>query len=280
VRRLAVLLTVSSLVWLPAAWAGETATPGPSPSGGSGLAAKYPGDEGLGKDPAVIFAENFEGSDFSKWDDSDPNKPPEVQLVSDKDRVHSGKQAAQLQVEPGKGVGGDLTKLFMPGYDQVYARWYCRFAPDFDQGNLMHFVHLAGLKNRWELGKSGEKPNGDDRFSTGLEPWRNWGRHPADPPVLIERGQWYCMEMMVKCNTVGQADGEQAFWIDGQLKGRYPAIRWRTVPDLKVNCLWVLLYIHENKQTNSACFDDVVVAKDYIGPLVPATAKEPPAPAQ
>jgi len=292
---------VCILLALPASLYAQQAAQAPG-----GLAAKYPGDAGLEKDPAVIFLENFEGSDLSKWDDTDPNKPPAVQLVTDKDRIHSGKQAAQLEVEPGSGVGADLTKLFMPGYDQVYARWYCRFAPDFDQGNLMHFVHLAGLRDRWQLGRSGQKPDGTDFFCSGLEPWRNWGRNPApgalgfysyfvdmkpdpsgpywgnpfrpaDPPVLIDRGRWYCMETMLKANSPDKADGEQAFWLDGQEKGRYTGIRWRTTDQLKVNCLWVLLYIHENKQTNSACFDDIVVAKDYIGPMVPATTKEPAA---
>ena len=161
---------------------------------------------------------------------------------------------------------------------------------------------LVGLKDRWQLGRSGQKPDGTDFFSTGLEPWRNWGRNPApgamglysyfvdmkpdpsapyygnpfrpdSPPVLIQRGRWYCMEMMVKANTPNQADGEQAFWVDGQLKGHYTGIRWRTTDKLKINCLWVLLYIHKNKQVNRVWFDDIVVAKDYIGLMV-APAEE------
>lgn len=268
-----------------------------------GLAAKYPGDVSIEKDDAVIFVENFESGDLGKWDDNDPNAPPEVRLVTKKELVHSGRGAVQLEARVGEGAGGDLTKLFMPGYDRVYARYYTRFAPDFDQGNLMHFVHLAGLKDRWQLGRSGKKPDGTDFFSTGLEPWRNWGRNPApgamgfysyfvdmkpdpsgpyygnpfrpdSPPVLIQRGRWYCMEMMVKANTPGRADGEQAFWVDGQLKGHYTGIRWRTTDKLKINCLWVLLYIHKNKQVNRVCFDDVVVATEYIGPQVPAGSAE------
>jgi len=193
-------------------------------------------------------------------------------------------------------VGADLTKLFMPGYETVYARWYCRFAPDFDQGNLMHFVHLAGLRDRWQLGRSGEKPDGTDFFSTGLEPWRNWGRNPApgawgfytyfvdmkpdpsgpyygnpfrpdNPSVLLERGRWVCLEMMVQANHPDRADGQQAFWVDGRLKGHYTGLRWRTTENLKVNCLWLLLYIHDNPQTNRVWFDDVVVSKAYVGPI-------------
>jgi len=295
VRSIAALLALTALVWLPTARAEETATPGPLAAGGNGLAAKYPGDVGIGKDEAVIFVEDFESGDFSRWDDTDPNAPPQVRLVTAKNLVHSGAGAAQLEVQPGEGVGADLTKLFMLGHDRVYARYYTRFDPEFDQGNLMHFAHLAALKDRWQLGRSGQKPDGTDFFCTGLEPWRKWGRNPApgalgfysyfvdmkpdpsgpyygnpfrpdSPPVLVKRGQWYCMEMMLKANAPGRADGEQAFWIDGRLKGHYTGIRWRTTDQLKVNCLWLLLYIHDNKQVNRVWFDDVVVATEYVGP--------------
>lgn len=275
---------------------GETGIENRSSPARAGLAANYPGDMGIEKDKRVIFAENFESGDLSRWDDTDGNKPPKVRLVTEPEMVRSGCRAVQLEAQPGKGAEADLVKLFMPGYDAVYARWYCRFASDFDQGNLMHFAHLAGLRDRWQLGRSGEKPDGTDFFCTGLEPWRNGGRNPApgamrlcsyfvdmkrsrsgpywpnpfrpnDPPVLIERGRWYCMEVMIKANTPGRADGEQAFWIDGQLRGHYTAIRWRTTQNLKINCLWLLLYIHNNKKVNRVWFDDVVVAKSYIGPI-------------
>jgi len=285
------------LLLVAAAFAQEGSTAEAALPDGPGLAAKYPGGVGIDKNDAVIFVENFESGDLSRWDDTDGNRPPKVRLVARKELVHSGRGAVQLEVAPGEGVGADLTKLFMPGYDRVYARYYARFDPEFDQGNLMHFVHLAGLKDRWQLGRSGQKPDGTDFFSTGLEPWRDWGRNPApgalgfysyfvdmkpdpsgpyygnpfrpdSPPVLVKRGKWYCMEMMLKANTPGRADGEQAFWIDGHLKGHYTDIRWRTTDQLKINCLWLLLYIHDNKQVNRVWFDDVVVATEYVGPRV------------
>lgn len=269
---------------------------------GEGLAAQYAGDRGIEKCEGVLFAEGFESGDLKRWDDTDGNGPPKVRIVEDAGLVHGGRRSVRLEASPGKGVGTDLVKLLSPGHDVVYARWYCRFAEGFDQGNLMHFVHLAGLRERWQLGRSGEKPDGTDFFCTALEPWRNWGRNPApgamgfytyypdmkrdpsgpyygnsfrpdDAPVVIERGRWHCMEMMLKVNHPDRADGEQAFWIDGKLKGHYTGIRWRTTDRLKVNCLWLLLYIHDNRQANWVCFDDVVVATRYIGPMAEAEPK-------
>ena len=88
-------------------------------------------------------------------------------------------------------------------------------------------------------------------------------------PVVPERGRWYAMEMMVQANTVGKADGRQAFWVDGKLVGDFGGIEWRTSADLKVNAFWLMSYITDlwtRNKVNRAGFDDVVVATEYIGP--------------
>jgi len=288
---------LTGILWAPAASRAADPVEGGKLSEGTGLASRYPGDAGIADDPAVLFSEDFESGDLKQWDDLDGNKPPQVRLVSDGELVHSGKIAAQLEAPLGKGAGADLTKLFASGHEVLFARWYCRFAEDFDQGNLMHFVGLAGLRDRWQLGRSGEKPDGTDFFSTQLEPWRDWGRNPApdalgfysyypdmrpdpsgpydgnafrptDSPVLLQRGRWYCLEMMVKANDPDRADGEPAFWVDGALTGHYTGLRWRTTDALKLNCLWMLLYIHDNSQVNRVWLDDVVVGSQYVGPMV------------
>ena len=96
-------------------------------------------------------------------------------------------------------------------------RWHCRFADDFDQGNHRHFSHLLANRadNRYSaFGQAGKKPARDDFFTTGLEPWRDWGQHSApgemmrsETSFVPERGRRYCMEMMLKANTPGEADG-------------------------------------------------------------------------
>jgi hypothetical protein len=263
---------------------------------GPGLAARYPRDAGIERDPKVVFAENFEAGNLSRWDDGDGNKPPGVRLVRERALVHGGTAAAQLAVPRGKGVGSDLTKWFAPGFERLHARWYCRFAEDYDQGNLHHAGgNLVGVKNRWLLGVADQKPDGTDRFSTGLETWRDWGRNAPpgelflytyypdmkrDPDghywgnsfqpekkALLGRGRWHCLEMMVRLNQPTQADGEQAFWLDGRLVGRFEGVRWRTTDALKINGFWLLLYIHDSPQENRLWLDDVVVATEYIGPV-------------
>lgn len=246
----------------------------------------------------VFFRDDFESGDLSKWDRrgrdlSDPN----VTVISDPENVFSGRYALQVTGTKGLETGGSVATWFMPGYDTVYARWYCKFSSDFDQGNFMHFNRLMGGPPGdyfAAFGHAGTSPNGRDRFSTGIEPWHDYGRHAppgamafytyypdmlqardghywgnmffTEPLVTLERNRWYCIEMMVKCNTPGKADGEQAAWIDGKEVVHVTGLRWRDIEELKVHCFRLSLYLHESPKTNRVWFDNVAVSHSYIGP--------------
>lgn len=246
-------------------------------------------------DGAIIFSDDFESGDFSKWD----RAVKRISIEDDPGHVFRGNHSALATAVEGKETGGKLIQWFMPGYDTVYARWYCKFSEDFDQGNHMHFCHLLANRrdDQWSAsGKAGIRPSGDDFFTTGLEPWRAWGRHPAPgamgfytyhmdmpesgnsgkfwgelfsttPPFVPERGKWHCMEMMLKANTPGEADGEQAFWIDGEEMGRFGNLRFRTDGRLKINAFWLELYVHDSPGDNKVWFDDVAIGREYIGPV-------------
>ena len=51
----------------------------------------------------------------------------------------------------------------------------------------------------------------------------------------------------------------------------FEGFRWRSDERLKINFLWVLLYITKAPQdyVSKVWFDNIVVAKEYIGPLTP-----------
>lgn len=94
--------------------------------------------------------------------------------------------------------------------------------------------------------------------------------------VIPPLDQWQCWEFMIQANTApDKADGKQAMWVDGKLVGEFSGIRWRTDMDLKVNCFWLEHYGYDEgdptraywKDRQSVCFDDVVVARRYIGPI-------------
>lgn len=253
----------------------------------------------------VFFHEDFEDGNFNEWFDA--WGPPEV--VRDSSQAHTGNHALRCltQYENDDSSTASIKYWFHPGYDKVYYRFYCKFADNFNQGWGMHFCSLYAVQgdNKWgEMGKAGIKPNGDDRFGTGFEPWSNWesltppGRMQfytywhemqpdiyddngdgipdihywgnsfyPNPPIMPERDRWYCMEIMIKSNDAGQDDGEMAAWIDGQLYMHLKGFNWRTTNDLKLKRITLGVYIHNNPKANVVWFDDVALSSGYIGPI-------------
>lgn len=274
-----------------------------------GIAAKYPNDLGIEKDPRVLFADNFESGDLKRWDDRGGT------IAITDTNANSGKFAVHIPMHRGKDHGGDAKKWFMPGADTVYARFYVKFSADYQYNH--HFMWLGANQrtNKWSaFGKAGLKPNGT-YFSTGMEPAFAWGKNPSPgevnlysyfmdmeidpkmnkywgnsfyPPgpgrgkaasehrVIPPLDKWHCWEFMIQANSDPQkSDGKQAMWVDGKLAGDFTGIRWRIDPNLKVNCLWMEHYGYDEgdptrqywKDTQAVWFDDVVVARDYIGPM-------------
>ncbi len=284
----------------------------PDLESGPGLSARYPDDAGIETDPAVVFVDNFESDKYaSKWDQkrgigSGPfAEKGTVDITTDPAEVHSERRSLRIIARMKEGAtfgnasGGDLFKSFAErGYEKLYARYYCRFSAD--SGYLSHFVTLGGLNppTPWPNPQAGCKPNGDDRFSTALEPsyqtshppmgpWRwytywcemkpdgrgdYWGNVfvPAKE-VLAPREEWICVEMMVQMNTIGQHDGAMAAWIDGKPLGLWSGFMWRTTEELKISYFWLQHFYSERglPHLQSTCwFDDIVLATKYIGPRV------------
>jgi hypothetical protein len=289
-----------------------------------GLAARYPGDRGIEKDPAVIFTENFEESSLdavaSRWESVQDKEI--MSLSADVPSASVGARSLLMSHVGGQGNGGNLYRRLMPGYDKLYVRFYVKFDPDCFP--IHHFVHVGGYNppTRWPQGGAGIRPQGDDRFTTGIEPygkeWRwdfysywmgmrsspdnkSWGHDFINDPALkVNRGRWTCVELMMKMNDPAtESNGEQALWIDGQPwkrggqtishlgkgspKGKwvwdswlpdprgepFEGFRWRTTAELKLNFLWLLLYITDAPpgHISRVWFDDIVVAREYIGPV-------------
>jgi hypothetical protein len=215
-----------------------------------------------------------------------------------------------------------LYRRLLPGYEQLYVRFYVKFDPACY--SIHHFVHMGGYNpsTPWPQGGAGERPSGDDRFTTGVEPYGNawrwdfytywmemrgspdgrfWGNDFInDENLEVRRGEWICVELMIKLNDpLSGRTGEQAIWINGELwakdgqvishlgegfpKGNwiwdsfipdpsgtpFEGFRWRSVEELNLNFLWILLYITQAPPgyVSRVWFDDIVVATSYVGPL-------------
>ncbi len=263
---------------------------------GSGLAARYAGDEGIERDPRVLFVDDFETGTIeeigSRW--GEMSKKQNFDLSSDIAENSPGNKSIHIK------ENGHLY-THTKGVDTVFTRFYVKFHEK--TGYIHHFVHLIADRTPtpWPKGGAGQTPPGDAKFSTGIEPTGRWGEFP--PPGVwnfysywhemkskwgtvfngkqkpIQPGRWYCVEAMLKANSSPEvADGEQAFWVDGELYGRFQGLRWRTSDKLKINSFWLLYYntdqpARHNKDSKpesrvmEVWFDDIVIATEYIGPV-------------
>ena len=267
---------------------------------GAGLASEYPGDEGIEKDPRVLFADDFETGDVketaARWGDGKVDG-----RVSHAEEIPPGSPGLRsLRVR-----FGHLYTHFRPA-DRVYVRYYMRFDPKCGYTHHLPFLLADRVPTPWPKGFAGKKPAGDQFFGTALDAWGEWGKlappgkwmlytywqdmkadglgkywgnnFPPQEPSTIERGKWMCLEMMIKANSAPElADGEQAFWVDGKLVGEFKGYRWRSTDRLKLNSFWLL---HDGETGSSlnndkdhasreynVWFDDLVIATEYIGPV-------------
>jgi hypothetical protein len=267
---------------------------------GAGLAKDFPADTGIGKHDAVLFSDDFEtGTLGSGWDETG-NKDGKVLSYMDPGLDELGHRCLRVEAHLENDTGGGLTRWFESS-DTLFIRFYTKFDAACDY--IHHYVTLRanrGLhgKDKWSgFGQAGLKPEGSERFSTAIEPWGDWARNP--PPgrwnfysywpemrmspdkkywgnsfspresPLIPKEKWICVEFMLKHNTPGQADGEQAFWIDGSLQGHWKGISWRKTAELKANALTLESYVTDSwtkNPVNVVFFDNVVIARRYIGP--------------
>ncbi len=159
-------------------------------------------------------------------------------------------------------------------------------------------VETSGNKWRWDFYTYWQDMHvhGDGKYwGTSFLPG---GRGPS-----VERGKWICIELMVKMNNpLDASNGEQAFWIDGRLwrrgnqvvshfgpgfpKGQwgggwwspdensnesFEGFRWRNIENLAINYIWAALYMPNvpSGHVSKVWFDNIVVAKKYIGPIQP-----------
>jgi hypothetical protein len=199
--------------------------------GGVGLAAKYPHDQGLAQDPAVIWAENFEEGSVAavtaRYDDH--KNAAGMALVADVPAKSGGQASLKLTA----GVAANATDLFkqLPGSDEWYVRWYAKYQAGVQWHHSGVWFGGYNPSSKWPSPQAGLKPNGDDRFSVSIEPvfgvggssprldtydyWmkmHSWMDSPSGSTAYygnatihqnaftVDEGAWMCLEVHLRLN--------------------------------------------------------------------------------
>ena len=249
-----------------------------------------------GKHAAPVFACDFESKDWRRTWSSTRNDGRCELITSDPARKFealSGK-ALRVRVDRGGHFGASLLYKFREKLgaepEEIYLRYYLRFADDWDPARGGKLPGISGTYGR--AGWGGRKVNGRDGWSArGLFEGQKSGRTPVgtycyhadmkgkygshwrwnrDDRGQLENNRWYAIEQYVKMNTPGKRDGIIRAWVDGKLAMERTDIRFRDVPTLKIEAIWMNVYFGGTSTAESAhhlYLDEVVVSRDRIGPL-------------
>ncbi|HEY1406179.1 MAG TPA: hypothetical protein VF857_06180 [Spirochaetota bacterium] len=250
-------------------------------------------EESLRKRTDILFFSGFESTDWrDRWGmEWGPRPADNISLVSGKD-AFSGKS---LRVRYPKGlIGGPSACQFYSSFrkigitprDSVYVRYYLRFDPSFE---FVKGGKLPGLVGG-DGNTGGSVPNGIDGFSARIM-WRTGGRivqylyHPDQPGVWGEDfdwnyggkfrffipGKWHCVETFLQMNTPGKKDGIVRSWLDSELALDIESIRFRDIPDLKIDAFYFSTFFGGGEpdwapsSDQFVQFDNFVISENRIG---------------
>jgi len=123
----------------------------------------------------VVFTEDFEEETLDKMARR-YIQVDNLEGMSLSDVVPQGSQGNQslmMTSSMGQNYGGSLYRTLGDGYDSLFVRYYVKFA--VTQHPIHHFVWFGGMNPLlgWPNPHTGERPNGDDCFSTELVPFYN-----------------------------------------------------------------------------------------------------------
>jgi hypothetical protein len=269
-----------------------------------GLSALYPGDEGMERDPRVLFTENFESDPKTVswmkpggWFDGVKFGPGLGMEITDKVPAAGGRRCLQYNLKAGQKSSGGMFHVLKPS-DCIHIRYYRMFEKEWawPQGYGPHDTGLYGYVGDFKAPTDTEihvlmdfTQNADSFVGIGtprqeMKDWNGFLRKNVAPdlaagaglpwnkakPDKIEPLKWHCVEYRVKLSAPGKRDGEVKLWINGKLVSEAEGLPLRDAAhsDLLLNLFLLGPYFHPGSpkdQTHWA--DQVVVATAYIGPL-------------
>ncbi len=155
--------------------------------------------------------------------------------------------------------------------------YFYSYHPDMPRtrcgGGNARFPEICRDCNRWEAIRLAPSCDDTDHGCYWGETFEVGDAELAADPdrFTFSKGEWTCLEMRVRLNTPGVADGEMEYWIDDAPAFAVRDMRWRTVDTVALNRVELQHYINGSnwfgtpEQSNEVWFDDVVISTRRVG---------------
>ncbi|MBN2004522.1 MAG: hypothetical protein JXA21_14295 [Anaerolineae bacterium] len=235
-----------------------------------------------GNPSARIWSDGFEDGEAltAKYEDVSTNG----MFVSTAD-AFTGEHALEQHYDQGQVDAGWVCKVNNAGFpDHIFVRWYHKFEEGFDgfppkMARVRYRQRSGDWKSTFAVHfwiEDGEAvadvyaKNSSQANSSGWLPIARSGFF-FDAPE--NAGRWIRLEMEVKLNTPGQADGLYRFWADDELIVERTGVDLRGNTQDKINEVMLDTYWNGGSpKAQSRYYDDFVIATERIGADAPPTA--------
>lgn len=263
-----------------------------------GLAQSYPNDEGIAADPDVVYFESFDTENWGQnWENHDqfgsPADPASLGVPSISGFV------MDATIKQGQNSGLNMLYRFAPGSEPLtlYLRYYLYLDDSFTR--MLEGGKLPGIAGTYDrAGWGARRSNGVNGWSAralfqtvipegspmaGRVPFGSYVYHTdmadytgdnyvwsKDALGILESDRWYSIEMQISMNDPDQFNGILRGWVDGRLAYENTSLRFRTVPDISIDRVWMNVWhggVAKAPADLGVYIDNVVIATDYIGPI-------------
>lgn len=152
-------------------------------SGGNCIAASYPGDVGIGNDPDVIFADDFESYTvaddlWSRWDNY--FQASQTRIATEPANVYAGSQSLEFNLpQQTSELSNSVQKILTTELDELYLRYYSKFDTSFDVSGSSH--NGGGISTHYFDGFNATPGIPADGYNKFLIEYECWRGDPSEP---------------------------------------------------------------------------------------------------
>jgi hypothetical protein len=160
--------------------------------GDQGISRCYPGDTGIGDDPSVIFADDFEsyasGAELeTRWDAV--YQRDQIRMATETENVFAGAQSLEFTVpEQDEELSNATDKVLADERDVLFLRYYSKFQPPYDVVGSSHNGSMISAHYFIDGNATpGVPANGTNKFLVNYENWRGEAatESPGDLNVYV-----------------------------------------------------------------------------------------------